>query len=195
MQQQQYQQQQTSQKFATIAKPQSRSISASIDPTDLSFETSTPISEKMIFDTPKRESTVYETPSPSNISSSTLASNISDKSLVKSILDKHIAGLKTKPSQYDTVYGVRNGKFQNSKKTYVGNLEVRFKNGNITFYDIQSKNVAVFEGTPKLYNLLFLKNPSVVDDKDQLNENVMQNYKQILELTDAPYNYKIKTED
>ena len=84
----------------------------------------------MIFDTPKREFTVYETPSPSNISSSTSASNISDKSLVKSILDKHIAGLKTKPSQYDTVYGVRNEKFLNSKKTYVGNLEVRFKNGN-----------------------------------------------------------------
>ena len=64
----------------------------------------------MIFDTPKRESTVHETPSPSNISSFTLASNNSDKTLLKSILDKHIAGLKTKPSQYDTAYGARNEK-------------------------------------------------------------------------------------
>ena len=131
-----------------------------MDPADLSFEASTPISEKPIDDTPKRrinESTVYETPPPSNISSSTLASNNSNKSILNAILHKHISGLKNKPSQHDTIYGVRYGNYLNKKKTNIGNLEVRFKNENISFYDAKSsKNVAVFDGTPELYDLLFL---------------------------------------
>ena len=51
----------------------------------------------------------------------------------------------------------------------------------------------MFESTPKLYDLLFFKNPSVEDDKDQLNGNIMQNFKQILELTNAKYNYYDKS--
>jgi hypothetical protein len=192
------QQEQRSQKFVTIAKRQS--ISKSMDPADLSFQTSTPIGENIhtstsigentLLDTPKHgynESTLYETPSPSNASSSTLASNNLNKSLLNNIVQKHITGLKEKPSQYDTVYGVRYGKYPNRKKTYVGSLEVRFKNGNISFYDSISSNVAVFDGTPKLYDLLFLKVSSVVDEKFEVNENILQDYKQILQLTNAAH--------
>ena len=43
------------------------------------------------------------------------------------------------------------------------------------------------------FTICFFLHPSVVDDKDQLNENVMQNNKQILELTNSPYNYYDKS--
>jgi hypothetical protein len=182
------QQQQTHQKIAAKAKHQSHSIRASPDSADLSFDTSTPVvSEKILFDTPKRgnnESTIYETPSPSNISSPTLESN---KSLLRIVLHNHITELNNKPSLYDNIYGVRYGKNPNHKKTFIGNLEVRFtKNGNVSFYD-NSKHVAAVDGTPELYDLLFLKNPPVLDKNVQLNENFIQNYKKILQLTNAPY--------
>ena len=199
-QQQQHQQQQkpvSTPKRRTPSTSPSSSSSSSMKQTQMSgvddplpaFQSSTPIERKTpadgdlmgLFDTPP-SSTTYQTSSGRSSFSPSSPHHI------------YLKGLQSKPSTYDTVYGVRFGTKEHKSKKYIGNLEVRFPTGKVQFYR-NGKNVAVFDGAPQLYDLIFLKSPQVLGHEDKLNDNVVQSYKKILQLTDAAYKDYDKTKE
>lgn len=169
-QQQQRQQQQAAPK---------RFVPTEIYSTEPPFTTSsTPIA--------KETHTQYLTPSPSSRSSGTSDTSNAMSSPTIHHPDYYLKQLKVKPSQYDGVYGVRMKSQKSVTTTYIGNLEVRFPPGQVTLYD-KSKLIATFEGTPALYELLFLKYPSILGSEERINKDVIDNYKDILNLTSSAY--------
>lgn len=187
VQQQLQQRQQSTTKPIVKVKKQSCGANTSLEPTEspftMSFD-STPVA--------KERQTPYYTPFPPNQSSGTPDTSTVTSSPTKETADYHLNGLKIKPSLYDNVYGVRMNRKKTENTTYIGNLEVRFPPGQVTFYD-QSKLIATFEGSPALYELIFLKYPSVLGKEEDLNKNVIENYKDILNLTNAAYKYYDKS--
>ena len=149
-------------------------ISSITLPKQQSFETSTP---------KKQKKHLFETPSPSN--ESTISS---DSSSSDSIIHGYLNGLKSTPSKFDSIYGVRFGIKPNKAKTYIGNAEVRFTNGRVALYR-KERNIAIFDGSSELYDLLFLKYPPVLVEKGvgELDKHVLQMYKDILDMTNAAY--------
>ncbi|CAG9770097.1 unnamed protein product [Ceutorhynchus assimilis] len=179
-------------------KPRKQSVSVSIDPSEI-FEKSPSMAEStshqsLQISTPidaTRREHLFDTP-PSSITSPTLSDVSSGKTSTKSrsYLNALLRGLKKTPSQYDTVYGVHYGN-KNSKvknKTYIGDKEVRFPEGKVSLYNDLSRNIAIFDGSSELYDLLFLKSPPVLNRLDDMRPSVRQNYANILELTNAAYN-------
>ncbi|CAG9772367.1 unnamed protein product [Ceutorhynchus assimilis] len=177
-------------------KPRKQSVNTSIDTSEI-FEESPSIAENASYQslqssTPigvSRKEQLFETP-PSSVESAILSDHSSGKTSIKSMryLETLLSGLSTTPSQYDTVYGVHYGNSSKTKKkTYIGNKEVRFMDGKVSLYDDLSRNIAIFDGSSELYDLLFLKSPQVLDRVDEMSPSVRQNYRNILDLTNAVY--------
>lgn len=101
--------------------------------------------------------------------------NASD--LVKFHLSNVISGNKN----YDRIYGVRN----TDNKFYMGKYEVRFENDEISVWS-RGKRLQTFNGSPELYELIFLKDPHCLDSKD-LSNNDIKNYGKLMYITNAPY--------
>lgn len=171
------------------------SISKKSQDPSIPMVTSTPIAEKTQTYTPIRfnQQTLFETPSPSN--QSTITSHISsgDPSPYafssSASIQTYLDGLYDRPTEYDTIYGVRFGTTPGNKsKTFIGIAEVRFQNEKVTLYR-RARNVATFKGSKQLYDLLFLKNPNILNRANEIDEDVQQIYKDILEISDAAYKY------
>lgn len=65
-------------------------------------------------------------------------------------------------------------------------MEVRFHTDKIVLLE-RSKPIAKFDASSQLYSLLFLRKPPVLGMENKINKDVLKNYKEILELTNAPY--------
>ncbi|CAG9771684.1 unnamed protein product [Ceutorhynchus assimilis] len=108
----------------------------------------------------------------------------------------YIEGLYNKPSEYDTVYGVRTEK-KHKNKYFIGDAEAKFNSGNIDLWRNNEK-IGSFKGSNELYDLLFLKKPKVLDNLTKLSDNTLETYREILKRTHAMnHNYnkdkKIRT--
>lgn len=105
---------------------------------------------------------------------------------MQTMVEKHIQLLRSGSSKYDTEYGVRiDGR---TGKLLIGKLEIRFPNGNIDLWN-QKKKVANYKGSPTLYNILFLKQPTILNNLSiNYDDREIQIYKEILEVSKAPYN-------
>lgn len=93
-------------------------------------------------------------------------------------IDNHLKEILRGNKLYDTRYGVYIDK--DMKKTMMGNLEIKFTDGKISFWDGNDK-VAEYDGNLGLYELIFYRQPNKKSDVN------MQTYKEILELTGAPF--------
>lgn len=130
-----------------------------------------------------RHESIFETPSPSNDSTQSHKSSSNTSSNIHS----YLSGLRLRPSEYDTTYGVHFGKKTGNKtKTYIGNVEVRFQNGKVSLWK-NARNIAIFDGSPELLDLIFLKNPPILNNLREVNKDVLQVYQDILKITDAAY--------
>lgn len=65
-------------------------------------------------------------------------------------------------------------------KIVVGNLEVKFSNGKISFWDGDNR-VGDYRGNSELFELLFYRNPK------KASKSTMRTYKEILKLTGAAF--------
>lgn len=140
-------------------------------------ETSTPITQK---------STLFETPSSSSYSTLSSPSTFTNYDN-KSDVEEYFSGMRLVPSQHDTTYGVHYGtKVGEKLKTFIGNAEVRFRDRKVSLYK-NNKNIAAFDGSRELYELLFLKNPPIMRNLKDIDTNLLQTYKKILQLTNAVY--------
>lgn len=173
-------QQQHQQKTAT-KQSRRRSLSTpSPSPPEVSsaklLPTSTPVMQKL------SSSPLFETPSPSTTSSSSPSTYTRNN---KSDVEGYFAGMRLIPSTYDNIYGVHYGKKPGNKtKTFIGNVEVRFRDGKVYLHK-NNQIIAQFDGSTELYELLFLRNPPMLKNPQELNPNVLQIYKEILMLTNA----------
>lgn len=102
----------------------------------------------------------------------------SDDDFKEKVIDDHLEAISHGNKLYDTRYGIHMDK--DMKKTMMGNLEVKFSNDNMSFWD-GDKRVADYRGNPELYELLFYRDPKKSSDAN------MQTYKEILEITEAPF--------
>lgn len=195
------QQQQAAQKpIKTVTTPKKKMRSTSASPTlgikksaQATYEPNvyesprTPITHTY---TPKTQippfDTSFDTPPQSVKSSSSITTPTSPPSNSR-LVNNYLLGLEKKPSKHDTVYGVRYGTRGNKDKNYIGNLEVRFPEGKVSLYTKNSRNIGIFDGSPQLYELLFLKHPSCLDKGEEIDKNVLKIYKDILTLSDAAY--------
>lgn len=100
-------------------------------------------------------------------------------------IKKHLTNLSFNNPKYDTVFGVRYDK--STDRYYIGKYEVVFDDGQIKLYS-NNKKIKSFRGTPQLYNMLFLKNPAVSHDKDDI-----KTFADIINVTNAAYvNYDLR---
>lgn len=194
-QKQQQQQQQAVTKPVKVLKKHTRSASAgptlgiqkSLEYTPLPLSPKTPTTS---IDTSAVEYPVtpFDTPSPSLKSTSPLTTTVSPTSAITNpqLVHTFLFELHNKPSKYDTVYGVRYGRKEHKDRKYIGNLEVRFPEGKVALYK-NSKKVAVFNGSPQLYELLFLKYPSSLGKEGEIDASILKTYGDILKLTNAVY--------
>lgn len=109
------------------------------------------------------------------------------------VIKKHLESLKSGDPKYDTVYGVRLD--PHTGKLRMGDTEIRFLSGNITLWR-GNKKVGTYEGSPKLYDVIFMKYPPMLrsdGELDLIGDEDFQKYGEILKNTKAPYkNYDIK---
>lgn len=84
-------------------------------------------------------------------------------------------------NRYDKVYGVRS----ENNKLYMGQHEIRFSNGKVSVWN-GNKKVGIVDASPKLYDLIFLKEPSAITDSTLTDKDV-KSYKKLVELTKVPY--------
>lgn len=139
------------------------------------LRTSTPVMQKL-------SPSFFETPSPSTTSSSSPSTYTRRN---KSDVEGYFAGMRLIPSTYDNIYGIHYGKKPGNKtKTFIGNVEVRFRDGKVYLHK-NNQIIAQFDGSTELYELLFLRNPPMLKNPQELDPNVLQIYKEILELTNA----------
>lgn len=133
--------------------------------------------EKKAFYTP-----VGGTPSTSTI----ITSPDAETSTFSNTVKDHIRRLQSGDSHYDTTYGVRlNPKTGN---LLLGNTEIRFPDDNVELWTKNGNKIASYKGTEGLYEMLFLKLPTVLyDDKDINDNSDAQIYKELLLKTKAPY--------
>lgn len=93
-------------------------------------------------------------------------------------IDKHLKEISLGNKRYDVRYGVYMS--PDMEKTMMGNLEIKFSGGKFSLWDRNNK-VAEYTGNLGLYELLFYRQPKVG------NKANMQTYKEILQLTGAPF--------
>lgn len=133
-----------------------------------------------------RQISFVETPPSSTfITSPDSDTTLSEKEQLNNVVMKHIHQLSYGDSKYDTVYGVRihpiTGKLQ------MGNAELRFPSDNIEVW-ANKKKLATYKATSTLYGAIFLKLPPILySGEDIVNNEDIQIYKKILEITNAPY--------
>lgn len=125
----------------------------------------------------------FVTPPPSNTSAMT-SSDYSVES-PDSVIQSYLNEFTAKPSLFDNIYGVRREK-KNKYVMYMGKMEIRFPPGNVVLVDKNNK-ISEFQGNSELYDLLFLRNPPALGNEGEMDPEVIENYKSILQLTEAPY--------
>lgn len=141
---------------ASSAKQPSTSTTIKTVPTRLfatSFQTSTPEKSKNLID-----SNFFETPSTSFSLSDTIT-NESEINLDE-ISNEHIKKLRMNHPDYDTMYGVRIDPVENNLK--LGKFEVHFQDGKLILSS-GDKKIKMYQGSPQLYDLIFLKDPGLLD--------------------------------
>lgn len=107
------------------------------------------------------------------------------------VIKQHLENLKSGDPKYDTVYGVRLD--PHADKLRMGNSEVRFSSGNITLWH-GNKKLGTYSGSPKLYDVIFMKYPSVLrSDEITIHDEEYRIYGELLKKTKAAYkNYDVK---
>lgn len=94
--------------------------------------------------------------------------------------------------KYDTKYGVRIDPTDGTT-TLMGNAEIRFSGDKIEIWR-GNRELAKYNGSKELYDLIFLKRPTVFY-KASTNDVDVNAYREILHLTNAPYkNYDSQNE-
>ena len=143
------------------------------------------ISQTYFMETPPRSSSLMSTPGAESFLSS--GEKKSD------VIKKHLENLRSGDPKYDTVYGVRLD--PHTDKLRMGDTEVRFSSGNITLWR-GNKKVGTYSGSPKLYDVIFMRYPSMLrsdGELDLIGDEDFKKYGEILKDTKAPYkNYDIK---
>ena len=147
-------------------------------------------------DVEKNVSQTYfmETPPRSSLmSTSSSESPLSLEEKKSGVIRKHLENLKSGDPKYDTIYGVRLD--PHTDKLRMGDTEVRFSNGNITLWR-GNKKVGTYAGSPKLYDVIFMKYPPMLrsdGELDLIGDEDFQKYGEILKNTKAAYkNYDMK---
>ncbi|KAG5871152.1 hypothetical protein JTB14_006014 [Gonioctena quinquepunctata] len=92
-------------------------------------------------------------------------------------------GLKNAGKEFDPQYGVRID--PTTEKTYIGNVEIRFTDKEISLWDDNAR-IATFNGGPELYELIFLRLPQAALNSRIKTED-LQSYKKILIDSKAAY--------
>lgn len=136
--------------------------------------------------------TYFETPPRSSLMSTPVSeSSFSGAKEQCDEIKKHLDNVKSGDPKYDTVYGVRLD--PHTGKPQMGNSEVRFSSGTITLW-YGNKKLGTYPGSTKLYDLIFMKYPSILRSSDSSMYDEEYNiYGEILKKTKAPYkNYDAK---
>ncbi|KAG5871115.1 hypothetical protein JTB14_036742 [Gonioctena quinquepunctata] len=123
---------------------------------------------------------LLNTPSPSLASTSWEESGSDDYSY---IIRSYMKGLKNAGKEFDPQYGVRID--PTTEKTYIGNVEIRFTDKEISLWDNNAR-IATFNGGPELYELIFLRLPQAALNSRIKTED-LQSYKNILIDSKAAY--------
>ncbi|KAG5869863.1 hypothetical protein JTB14_031595 [Gonioctena quinquepunctata] len=123
---------------------------------------------------------LLNTPSPSLASTSWEESGGDDYSY---IIRSYMKGLKNAGKEFDPQYGVRID--PTTEKTYIGNVEIRFTDKEISLWDDNAR-IATFNGGPELYELIFLRLPQAALNSRIKTED-LQSYKNILIDSKAAY--------
>lgn len=96
---------------------------------------------------------------------------------------EYLEKLKTNISSFDTTYGIYIG---SNNKLKMGDTEVRFPPGNITFRR-NNKSLGSYPATDELLQLIFLKKPDALDKPDKISEETKNVYREILFNTNVLY--------
>ncbi|KAG5886002.1 hypothetical protein JTB14_018419 [Gonioctena quinquepunctata] len=123
---------------------------------------------------------LLNTPSPSVASTRWEESGSDDYSY---IIRSYMKGLKNAGKEFDPQYGVRID--PTTEKTYIGNVEIRFTDKEISLWDDNAR-IATFNGGPELYELIFLRLPQAALHSRMKTED-LQSYKNILIDSKAAY--------
>lgn len=125
-----------------------------------------------------------DTSSTNDITTST---NNNELHEIETIAKFHIDKLMSGDESYDKIYGVRSDK----NKLFMGRYEIRFHDNKVSLWS-GNKNRGEFNGSPELYDLLFLKKP-YIHNNGVLDSNLRKTYESILNLTKIAYNdYNIR---
>lgn len=148
--------------------------------------------EDDIADDNKTMSIIMETPPPTSPSSMTSSPSFSGPSHYLSTAHVRYLKVDKGKNKYDTKYGVRIDPTDGTT-TLMGNAEIRFSGDKIEIWR-GNRELAKYNGSKELYDLIFLKRPTVFF-RAGISDVDMHTYGEILHLTNAPYkNYDSQNE-